>query len=351
MYCIKCGKEISDNSKFCRYCGTVIEDEDTDFDDNFTESSDAKSKKGRGTKALLAALIILLICLVIGGAGAGVYLFMQSRQDKAGIEQNNNGEEDAQNAGNGSDMPGKNDPNTEIISDESGEDEETGEEESSGAETSEAEEKGDISEEETSKSSSNSNEVFGIDADTAEDYENVLEFSEFERYKSKKGGGLFEFYYPLNLYNTVLKDTSISDSVYGENEEDIQFSGSEGSSLRYTVTSRIDDASLEEAAKYVYSYESDSIDEVSDIYPLKVDDDKGFFIITGRDKSDDKVLVYDMVRVEDSHIYQMLVTFPEFKDEEDEDRKSYYTECLYRSCGFSNSSKEVRSYEEYLASK
>ena len=74
MYCIKCGKEISDNSKFCRYCGTVIEDEDTDFDDNFAESSDAKSKKGRGTKALLAALIILLICLVIGGAGAGVRL-------------------------------------------------------------------------------------------------------------------------------------------------------------------------------------------------------------------------------------------------------------------------------------
>ena len=26
MYCKKCGKQIADNSKFCKYCGTLVDE-------------------------------------------------------------------------------------------------------------------------------------------------------------------------------------------------------------------------------------------------------------------------------------------------------------------------------------
>lgn len=195
----------------------------------------------------------------------------------------------------------------------------------------------------------NSNSEFGIDSDTKEDYSKVTDFSDYSYYSSDDVKG-FSFYYPQDLFNKVVKDTSSYNSSYGDNIERIEFTGSKGSDLLFTVMSREDDLNLKKGTEVVLEEEKKLLKDVSEIFPVKVDKEKGFFIITGKDEEND-VLVYEMVRVEDKYVYEMRTSFSDFEDDDDKDWKSYYTECLYRSCGFSNSSKEPRSYSDYLKDK
>ena len=197
-------------------------------------------------------------------------------------------------------------------------------------------------------SSDSSNEDFELDDSTEMNYYNAINRDDYRLYKSDDIDK-FSFYYPLHMYNKVYKDTSVSDTSYGQNVEIVDFLASEGSELKYVATERMDSESLSDFSSFVYNSESLAIKNTNDIYPLKVDDEKGFFIITGCDPDDSSKLIYDMVCINDDYMYQMYVIFPEFADEDDKSIKSYYTECLYRTCGFTNSSKDVRSYEEFIA--
>lgn len=58
---------------------------------------------------------------------------------------------------------------------------------------------------------------------------------------------------------------------------------------------------------------------------------------------------YGLVYLTDRYVMGYDLQFPAETDRTDKSYKWYYTECIYRMCGFSNSSKTYRSYEEFTA--
>lgn len=70
MYCNKCGKEVDDKEKFCKYCGTPLESE---------IASISKKKKRKWP------WIILLVLLVAIGIGIGIW-FSMNNNSNTGLE-------------------------------------------------------------------------------------------------------------------------------------------------------------------------------------------------------------------------------------------------------------------------
>jgi len=367
MYCIKCGKELKEGNKFCIFCGAEIIPEREEYDvkqpvsDNdsirmisepgYPDISDQSGAGGLGL--ILKVLIVLLVLVLIAGGGFIIYSMLSengkslSTQAKSDISEKL--ETENETAKNAEEKPQTEDIEKDIS--EKAEKKEGYEEPVNNYSDSTGNED-DIDKEDDSSNDAdkevNSNDEFGLDADTEADYRSALDMDDYGYYSSSRIPK-FSFYYPYHLYNKVLKDTSITDSVFGENEEEISFYADDDSSLIFTAVSRTDDASLEEASKYVYEEEKSHIRDVSDISKLKVKDGKGFFIITGWDKENPDNMIYEMARIEKDYIYFMKTLFPDYTgNNEEKNLKSYYTECLYRSCGFSNSTKSPRSYDEYL---
>ena len=89
MFCKKCGKELSDNAKFCPACGTRMNaDLEKQVNNNAVrkmepkafEQENAKPKKknqkNTGNKAIMVILLILLIILVLAIGGLSYYYFV-----------------------------------------------------------------------------------------------------------------------------------------------------------------------------------------------------------------------------------------------------------------------------------
>lgn len=366
MYCIKCGKQLKEGNKYCIFCGAEIIPE-REYDTGHTEAGEEsvqtysgqeirdmeyEQHSSGGLGILLKILIGALVLVIIAGGGYIFYSFVidngTSKKKVSEAEMVSEVSEEIElnkETGSSKDMS-----NEKTNSSQESEVDDAETEDELSKKENDTDDKDDSMEDAVAQNSEevNSNEEFDIDSNTEADYRNVLDPDDFGYYSSRSIP-MFSFYYPYHLYNRVLKDTSITDSSLGENEEEISFFADDNSSLIFTAISRTDDASLDEASKYVYEEEKAHIKDVSDIWALKVSDGKGFFIITGWDKENTDNMIYEMVRVEKDYIYIMKTLFPDFTgNQEEKNQKSYFTECLYRTCGFSNSSKSPRSYEEYL---
>ena len=76
MFCIKCGKEIADGSKFCKFCGAQLGDSvkgsDTSVGTDTLKGTDTRSEevrdKKKGGKGIVALLIAILVLVLVGGA-------------------------------------------------------------------------------------------------------------------------------------------------------------------------------------------------------------------------------------------------------------------------------------------
>ena len=190
------------------------------------------------------------------------------------------------------------------------------------------------------------NDDFFTTADTTADYYKDMEYRFY-------GSGIadFTFHYPTNLYNTVIFGDGW-DAEYTENYgtllEYIDFWGSDNSELLYCATKRNDTMSLEDMTNYVYLMESRLMVDASKLIMTVTDDnDHGRVIVTGYN-SDRSLLIYDLFKIEHEYVFQMKVIFPRYTDDYDKMAKDYFTECVYRLCGFSGSTKEVRSFAEYM---
>jgi uncharacterized Zn finger protein (UPF0148 family) len=189
------------------------------------------------------------------------------------------------------------------------------------------------------------NEEFGIDPSTVEDYSANLNLEAYEYFDS--GIADFNFRYPLYLYNNVTKSEDAFSADYGTNVVTYTFTGSEGSRLIYSLTSRDDSRSIKEMSKYVYTKETNTLIDSADIVN-SVSGDHGKVIVTGWEDATKEFIIYDMIKIEGDYILQMKVYMPDFTDDNDKNEKSYVTECDYRYCGFSDSKYAARTYEEYL---
>lgn len=188
--------------------------------------------------------------------------------------------------------------------------------------------------------------IFSIDDKIQEDYERAGDIeSPYGSYNS--GISDFSFCYPLFIYNDVVCDLNPVENIYGTNEQTIRFTGTEGSELLFCLSRRTDNDTIAGMTEYVYETEFQSLLEAAKLVNSS-SEDHGRVIVTGYTSARDK-LVYDLVKIEPQYIMQMVVTFPAYTGEEDRNLKGYATECIYRMCGFSGNSQEVRSYEEYCA--
>jgi hypothetical protein len=80
---------------------------------------------------------------------------------------------------------------------------------------------------------------------------------------------------------------------------------------------------------------------------VKTTDEYGKVIQSGYTK-DTHNPVYSLRKVEKDYVLSMVIMYPEPTDEEDKNMKWYMVDTMYRYCGFSDSTKFPRTYEQYL---
>ena len=186
---------------------------------------------------------------------------------------------------------------------------------------------------------------FGIDPNMVEDIAANLDPYTFLNYQS--GISNFNFSYPAYLYNTVQYSEEPTVTPYGTNIQNICFKGTNGSELIFRISQRAESSSFEEMTNYVYNTEAGRLSEAAALQNT-AETDYGKVILTGYDSTYTRV-EYNLTRIDATYVYQMIVVFPDYVSEKDKLQKDYLTECLYRMCGFSGSSKAVQSFEDYRA--
>ncbi len=213
-------------------------------------------------------------------------------------------------------------------------------------EEAEEEEEQEEEEEEEPEEEEEDDAEFKINSSVKEDYSLVAHDGRFDAY-SDPDIEAFSFNYPLDLFCQVECNTEDFSNDYGTHIKSVEFTGSEGSTLLYRAYKRNDTAGMKDAADYVFGQELKGLSDIDIVSGVQASDSNAFFILSGRDIENEDTRVYDMIRLTGEYVLQMRVTFPDYKDDDDKAEKDYYTECLYRSCGFTNSADKARSYEDY----
>lgn len=155
---------------------------------------------------------------------------------------------------------------------------------------------------------------------------------------SEKLDELFSFAYPKNLYHKV--EVSIDDS---QQKYSILFQGKDnGALLLYSQEKQEKGSDFSSVFEKLYRTDITALSEAGTIYHGET-----VYVIDGFENQG-QLEVYKVVKMDVNHIYTMLIKTPVPETEEEKAIVDYYTEYLYRSCGFSGSSKEPRSYSEYL---
>ncbi len=184
---------------------------------------------------------------------------------------------------------------------------------------------------------------FNINTDTPENYSNNLDPNRYRFYDS--GISDFSFRFPPELFNYVNKETDAFEDKYGTNIEMIQFSGTEGTEVVFSLSRRHDGMNIEQATGNVHTHETNSLIDPSDIL-VSTKEDYGKVIITGW--TSDGRSVYDLTKIENDYVLNMSIILAEYTSDDDKNIKGYIVENMYRFCGFSDSKYSPRSYSEYL---
>lgn len=346
MFCKNCGNQISDNAAFCTKCGTKVSVKASTVQDKAVwqpktpeqahqiQNPVQRPKKKSGFMILTVALVAVVGMIAV----AATFFYKgknQTVEELAGVSgQQTEAADGTAREGGGQEPDARTGEGTES----SGQEPDTRSEEETAENSPEA---GNAAAEETTLED-DAYAVFGITQGIAEDYASNLDTHAYQYYNS--GIADFSFFYPANLYGGVSYSDEKTESVSGTNIETIDFTGSEGSELRFSL-SQYQGASIEDMTEAVYLAQTGSMEDAADIIH-NVYEDHGRIIVTGFRDNGAK-MVYDLTKVDNEYVMQMQIIFPAYRGNEDKFQKDYVTECLYRLCGFSGSTLTCRSYEKY----
>lgn len=346
MNCPYCGFENNDTAKFCKHCGKPLNQQPAapnpapDPRNNTIANGNGNAARGSGKKIV----IILVIVIIILAAFVGLFFYMyltqsdSSDSDSGFIgrlfnrdkdEEDDDDEDDDYSARSSSSAS-----SSSSVSDDSS---------SSSSVSSSSSSSSSSSEEDEDQQDTPS---FNINPDAVEDFANGLDSSDYDYYSSDVVSD-FTFAYPTDIYNEVEYYTDPNvESVFsfGQNEENISFSGSNFGILTYQ-TLKIDRSSKSDS-EWISTIKSD-LSFGTDVNVL-LNKKKGknlYLVITGRLEGR---LYYSVATVEGNEVKSMYMVFDDFNGTTDTDQKSYVTEYLYRSCSFSYIDKGPRSYDDYL---
>lgn len=317
MFCPKCGKKNIDSAIYCDECGGKLP----------KEKNEKNAAIGR-YKGLQYALIgiLLLIVLFIN------IMFLNQREsqvsDEKMLEEIGNNTEDKENEikleQEKVETIEENKQEIVIIGDEQ-----------------EKEEKAD--------------EVVGlgeviISPETKAIYGNNLDTSEYFFYNGETD--FFNFYYPPMLYNKAEVNKKEEEYFEGSNIVLISFYGDDNSSkAEFQLLTNNGDMGIREKTMQIYEHYENILVDAQKIAYTDNADSHGRFVITGYTDISQSVLVYLLVSIYEQNIQKMRIEFPGGIDKESVDflEKSYVVECMYRMCGFSNSSYRPRTFEQFIA--
>lgn len=172
--------------------------------------------------------------------------------------------------------------------------------------------------------------------DTDSDIDSVLDPSSYSHYYSDEVY-FFHFSYPSE-YLTIVKNLSGEEGYtdYLELQSDDGLANVELSCCHLGA---------EEDIYYNAMYWEDTLlDSEEILYQPEASDGAARFIVTGYTE-DRSQSVYVLVSIYDQ-VYTQMIAYTSTKEHFDE--LNYMVECMYRTCGFSNSSQEPRSFTDYI---
>ena len=76
MFCPKCGKDLPDNSKFCKYCGSQIKNKGT-----LSHAPTSAGDDENGKNIIIIGLVALIVVLIIVFAAIGTGMFSGSNEE------------------------------------------------------------------------------------------------------------------------------------------------------------------------------------------------------------------------------------------------------------------------------
>lgn len=325
MFCKNCGKQLNDYSVFCPKCGTRILTQGTEK--NQKEITVIAGQVQKPKKRTDFAFLIGILIIIVGiGIGAMILFFKGKGGEVRALTEDLDGQEkEIERLREEDDIWGT-EAESEVENEQEGE----------------AGQTEDIQIGEEAADIEDVYAVFGVTQGKEEDYGANLNTNAYQYYNS--GISDFRFFYPADLYGEIRYSEEKKESLYGTNITTIDFVGSEGSELVFSL-SQYQGASIDEMSKTIYNTEKAGIVNVADVL-YGVYEDYGRIIVTGFTEAGSK-LVYDLIKIDAEYVMQMKIIFPVYQGNEDKFQKDYMTECLYRLCGFSGSTANCRSYDKY----
>ena len=147
----------------------------------------------------------------------------------------------------------------------------------------------------------------------------------------------FSFAYPKNLYFSVEAEADEDAGKYS-----VSFRGKDNSALLSYSQERHDEDEEETPMEEMYREDMESLTDAETLLYLDT-----VYVVTGYEENK-SLEIYKVVKVDEENLYTMVIKTPVPEKEDARTLLSFYTEYLYRSCGFSGSTKEPRSYVEFL---
>lgn len=71
------------------------------------------------------------------------------------------------------------------------------------------------------------------------------------------------------------------------------------------------------------------------------------FYVKGTDANNSNMIVYLMVKFGNTMYRTLKIKFPQYTNYEDEVKKEYYAECIYRLSDFMEANEEARTYSDF----
>lgn len=381
MYCRKCGKQINDDAKFCKYCGTPVKrnnkpgvqqnrgaqqnrevqqnretqqrqvmhqtpvmqqvppDNSAAFQRNIQPEPEKKAKKS----PLITVLVVVIVALVaIAAGGVGTMWYMGAGPFAKSDDTTINSENDQSDEKDSSEDKSAKEDTTDQETDTKTDDKDTDDKK--------LDQKTIDTENSRSKAPS-----FKINRSTDADYSNVTDLSDYVIYHSADSDH-FSFYYPKNLYNSVDYSDNPDDSFdltenyAAKNAELISFSGNDGSRLIYQMAQVTGDGSLDDIVNSIEDEIKNGTGMDSSTTLLKKKKGGNAYVVVTGTTSDGFIKYIACTAYPNSSGTKLMVMemqFPDYNGDTDKKNKWYYNEVLYRGLGFGYSDSAVRSYDDF----
>lgn len=178
-------------------------------------------------------------------------------------------------------------------------------------------------------------------------YESVTDLSTYETYDSSVSSASelddrFSFSYPAELFDDV-EEFDLLDPF------DVELS-----STQTNATATFHCRQATDSLSYCKSFYEDTSDSLYDpqkiLYNESCSDGAARYIVTGYGNEEHTSEIYELGAFFPDDTLMTIHIFYDVSDG-NTDELQYMVECMYRMCGFSNSSQSARSYDDYLSDR